>query len=157
MSLLTDRRNSRHAPGWTALYGPYQTICQHSARRLAPPERILILSAKHGLLPLDQVIKPYDLAFGQQGTICVEAVRGQAERRGLLEAEPVIAFGGTRYRTVIRAIWPHAIFPVASVGGPGQQMLALKQLQEDRRPWRRRCTYDTSDGEHDARREVLTQ
>jgi hypothetical protein len=41
----------------------------HVADALTTPDRILILSALHGLLPLDEVIAPYELRMGQPGSI----------------------------------------------------------------------------------------
>jgi hypothetical protein len=44
---------------------------------------VLILSAKHGLLPLDQVIAPYDLRMGDEGCVTVDQLAEQCKALGL--------------------------------------------------------------------------
>lgn len=48
-----------------------------TARGIVSDENIFILSAKYGLVRLDQVIEPYDVKLGQPGTISKESLAGQ--------------------------------------------------------------------------------
>lgn len=47
------------------------------------PSRVLILSAKHGLIDPDTVIEPYDLKMGAAGSVSVQAIAAQAEQLGI--------------------------------------------------------------------------
>lgn len=48
------------------------------ARSIASADRIRILSAKHGLLKLDDSIEPYDCTWGDVGCVTLDALRKQA-------------------------------------------------------------------------------
>ncbi len=67
------------APAGELYVGGYHVACRRAAAVLTTPDRILILSALYGLLPLDRVIAPYDLRMGRPGSISPEALRRQAE------------------------------------------------------------------------------
>jgi hypothetical protein len=71
------------------------------ARQLTP-DAIYILSAKHGLLPLDQEIEPYELTLNRMGVADRKAwamrVLGQLETRADLEQDHFIILAGARYR-----------------------------------------------------------
>ena len=56
------------------------------------PSRILILSAKHGLIGLDEVLAPYDLKMGDPGSVAAAALARQARQLGMIPGEPVCAF-----------------------------------------------------------------
>jgi hypothetical protein len=96
---------------------------------VVPESAIYILSAKYGLLPLDQVIAPYDLTMGQPGSVTPAQVRQQAQARMLL-TEPVIALGGDPYLTICQQVWPHVQTPLrgrGSFGRFGYQLQWMKQ------------------------------
>lgn len=44
---------------------------------------ILVLSALHGLVRLDQVLEPYDVRMGDAGSVTAERLRAQAEALGI--------------------------------------------------------------------------
>jgi hypothetical protein len=46
-------------------------------------DRVLILSAKHGLLELDEVVAPYELRMGDPGSVGAETLAAQAVALGL--------------------------------------------------------------------------
>ncbi len=46
--------------------------------------RVLILSAKYGLVQLDDVIEPYDLTMGQAGSVSVATLQAQAVELGMV-------------------------------------------------------------------------
>ena len=47
-------------------------------------DRVLILSALHGMVELKTVLKPYDLRMDQRGSITVEALAAQLVERDLM-------------------------------------------------------------------------
>jgi hypothetical protein len=108
--------------------GAYFRACKRAAFVLAPQSQILILSARYGLLGLDDEVEPYDLRMGQAGSVSIEVVRGQAEQRSLLDAE-VIALGGRRYTDIACAVWPCCRTPLAGLGGLGQHMHRLSEIE----------------------------
>lgn len=59
----------------------------------------MVLSAKHGLLTLDDYIDPYDLTMGQAGAVDGVWVAGQLQ---MLGAERIEAFVPQRYLAVLR-------------------------------------------------------
>jgi len=71
------------------------------ARKLKPDD-IFILSAKHGLLSLDNEIEPYDLTLNEMGTSqrkkwaskVLEQIKAEAD----LEKDHFIILAGKRYR-----------------------------------------------------------
>jgi hypothetical protein len=65
------------------------------------PGRVLILSARHGLLTLEKVIGPYDLRMGQPGTVTPEAVTAQAKALGIRQGCEVFGMLPRRYLAVL--------------------------------------------------------
>ncbi|MFM1966821.1 MAG: phage Mendokysei [Actinomycetota bacterium] len=84
--------------------------------------RIRILSAKHGYLPLDEVIEPYEVSFkfSDEGVIDVNTLRRQA--RGLPD-KPVVVLGGKEYTgAVVTTIGDrHVVAPFVGSEGIGAQ------------------------------------
>ena len=87
------------------------------ARSVAEADDIRILSALHGLVPLDRVLDPYNLRMGEPGSITTDALRVQAQEAGLLDADPVVIVGGMLYVKVARGVWSHAVAPFGKEGG----------------------------------------
>jgi hypothetical protein len=110
--------------------GPYFQDCLAYARTLAPDKDIWILSAKHGLLGLNDELDPYNLKMGEPGSITTTELDGQAEFYGLRE-EQVVVIGGGLYVEACRQIWPDVQAPLEGRGGMGQQ-----------RQWMRTQTYN---------------
>jgi len=54
-----------------------------TARKLYTDDRIYVLSAKHGLVTLDQVLEPYDLKMGDEGSISASALAESMDRLGI--------------------------------------------------------------------------
>lgn len=104
--------------------GNYHRKCQEYALALTGGrrDRVLILSAKYGLLGLEDWVDPYDLRMRQSGCIRVGTVQRQAQERGLEGLTPVVALGGRDYVDMIRAIWPHCQTPLTGIGGIGKQL-----------------------------------
>lgn len=124
-------KQAHAAPAGEMYLGSYHRACRKVAAALTSPDRVLILSALHGLLALDDVIDPYDLRMGQPGAVGAETVHDQAEARGLLDAESVVVLAGTAYVDVATAVWAHAHTPLKGVGGMGKQLAALAAMADD--------------------------
>lgn len=105
-----------HATAAADLYrGNFFRACLTYARSLAPDERIVILSGKHGLLTLDTVVAPYEQRIDKPGAITAAAVMAQARDMELATARPVTALTGRAYSRVVARVWPHARYPMNDV------------------------------------------
>ncbi|MFD8597701.1 DUF6884 domain-containing protein [Kitasatospora sp. NPDC059646] len=112
--------------------GSYHRAARRAAEKLADRNtRILILSAKYGLLPLDEWISPYDLKAGDPGTITPEALRHQAFEL-LLGGAEVTVLGGAAYVALARSVWPDAAAPLEGTRGIGEQMQRLAAIAAGR-------------------------
>lgn len=67
------------------------------------PTRVLILSAAHGLLELDDVIAPYDVRMGDTASITPDALGRQAADLGIDWRDEVYAFLPAAYLAVLDA------------------------------------------------------
>lgn len=90
-----------------------------------PADNVFILSAKYGLLRLEDLITDYDQRMGHPGCVTAEDVYEQAREMNLLD-RPVVALGGKAYTDVLCAVWPEASTPLAGVGGIGKQQAWYK-------------------------------
>jgi hypothetical protein len=110
--------------------GPYFRAALRWAQT-SGADRILILSAKHGLLELDTEVESYDLKFGDPGAITVEQVRQQSYLRLAKHIRPVACVGGAAYREVVRKVWPWATSPVEECKSMGAHLRVLTQLSRE--------------------------
>lgn len=69
--------------------------------------RVLILSALHGLVQLDQVLEPYDLRMGAPGSVTADRVREQATALGMVWGD-----GEDDRPGEVSALLPHKYFRV---------------------------------------------
>ncbi len=124
-------------------------ITGRAARRAEAlrPDRLLILSARYGLLDLDDVIEPYDTPHGTKDSVTSQLLLDQATLRDIVRLDPVIALGGARHVSLIRSVWPHALTPLTGTRGMGEQMARLVALrngtvsQPGRDPGRSQCLH----------------
>jgi hypothetical protein len=119
------RKGPVPAPAGELYVGSYHLACRRAAAALTTPDRTLILSALHGLVPLDRVIAPYDLRMGQPGSITPAALRDQVEQMHLLDEPHVIVLASAAYTATAWTVWPHASAPLAGAGGLGPQRAVL--------------------------------
>lgn len=105
------------------------------ARSVAPDDRIRILSAKHGLVRLNQVLMPYDIRLGQADAMSPDGVHVQAADEGLLKESDVIVVGGKDYVRFARRVWPHARAPFAPDGGLIEGRPSLGALRSALKTW----------------------
>lgn len=75
--------------------------CLQYARR-QKPDKVFILSAKHGLLELDEEIEPYDITLNNltsgQVTAWADGVLQQLEKHADFQRDRFILLAGERYR-----------------------------------------------------------
>jgi hypothetical protein len=112
--------------------GPYHRACLAYARTLTDDENIFILSAKYGLLRLENEIEPYEKRLKSHSDYAAfyELVRGQIAALELEKARPVV-LGGRDYRELCDSFWICEA-PLAGVGGIGQQIQWLKRHTRNR-------------------------
>ncbi|MCZ4587682.1 hypothetical protein O4328_29010 [Rhodococcus opacus] len=108
--------------------GGYRRLALRAAHALTTCTNIRIVSGLHGLLPLDQVIAPYDLRLGQPGSITVDQLEAQANQQGLLGHPDVVILAGRDYTRLVHQIWPQARTPLASTRGIGEQQHRLARI-----------------------------
>ncbi len=106
--------------------GPYFKGCLRYAKSIVVPDKILILSAKYGLLRLGEFVLPYEQRMDKPGHILPEVVLCQALEMELLDEEVVAAFGGVAYLAVAKMLWPTVKTPAAGLS-IGRQLQWLKQ------------------------------
>ncbi|WP_150255327.1 DUF6884 domain-containing protein [Nocardiopsis deserti] len=120
---------TRPAPARELYTGSYHRMCAAAAEALtARGGRVLILSARHGLIEPAQVLEPYEHRMGQLGTVTAEQLRAQAARLGAADADQVVILAGRAYAQAARAVWPHALTPLAGTRGIGHQRARLAEI-----------------------------
>lgn len=121
------RKLDRPARAADMYVGSYHRACRRAAQALRP-DRLLILSARYGLLGLDDLIEPYDTPHGAAAAVSADVVREQAERRGIAHLDPVVVLGGARHVALAKAAWPHALTPLSGTRGMGEQVARLAAM-----------------------------
>ncbi|WP_410822140.1 DUF6884 domain-containing protein [Micromonospora sp. 050-3] len=116
----------RPAPAGRIYTGSYHRACRRAADRIGG--RLLILSARYGLLTPDTVIEPYELRMGQPGAVGVPTIRAQARRLGIDVADTVTVLAGRDYADPVTAVWPHARRPLDGTRGMPEQLAVLAEL-----------------------------
>jgi len=102
----------------------------NTALQLAPAANIRILSAKHGLLQLDELVDPYDLKMGDAGSISVEELSAQlSELDDELELEALLP---KTYAAKLEAATDRPVLNYfAGTRGIGYQKAILRQLRQE--------------------------
>ena len=96
--------------------------------------RVLILSAKYGLVELDQHLLNYNLKAGDPGTVDGETLRRQAHELGISGAA-VTVLGGRAYVELAAEVWADITAPLAGTRGIGEQLARLADIYDPaRRP-----------------------
>ena len=127
------RKLDRRARAADMYTGSYHRACRRAAEALRP-DRLVILSARYGLLDLDDEIEPYDTAHGAAGSVTADVLRDQAVRRGVAELDPVVVLGGARHAALATAVCPHARTPLSGTRGMGEQMARLAAMARSADP-----------------------
>ncbi|RAO54413.1 DUF6884 domain-containing protein [Micromonospora saelicesensis] len=116
----------RPVPAGLLYTGSYHRACRRAADRIGG--RLLILSARYGLLTPDTVIEPYELRMGQPGAVTAPTLYAQARRLGIDMAATVTVLAGRDYADPVSAVWPHARRPLTGTRGMPEQMAVLAEL-----------------------------
>jgi hypothetical protein len=97
--------------------------------------RVLIASARHGLVPPDEVVAPYNLHLATLTVPERDALEGrmraQADALGLTHASPVWVFGGDAYVRLVGGVWHYAARVTPPGLAIGLQMQWLTHLDVD--------------------------
>ena len=105
--------------------GSYFKANLRYALSVAQTPDVLILSAKHGLIHLDEKVEPYDLKMGQPGCVDADFVRQQAEMMAVTKKQ-IYALGGKLYLDTLRDAGLK-FMPLVEGLPMGIQMQALKR------------------------------
>jgi hypothetical protein len=105
-----------------------------TALTMTTPENVRILSAKHGLLTLDEIVEPYDVKMGSGDDVTIGRVADQLEAAtgGPFQKDVTIeALLPKKYAQVLEAA--RRFYPVknhfAGCAGIGYQKQVLKQIR----------------------------
>lgn len=113
-------------PAGILYLGCYHRFCLAYAKTLVTEERIFILSAKCGLLALEDQVDSYDLKMGQKGSVTRDRVAEQAKERGVKDEHCLIIAGG-KYRTICVSVFKDHQSLLEGLGGIGKQLKWLKE------------------------------
>ncbi|MER6365834.1 DUF6884 domain-containing protein [Kitasatospora sp. NPDC001527] len=91
---------------------------------------VVVLSARHGFLRLDEVVQPYDHTWRDSGAVTVPELQRQAAELGLTGAAEVVLLTPGEYTKRAAQVWPNAATPLAHLG-IGHQRGRLAALRED--------------------------
>lgn len=108
--------------------GSYHLMCRRAAERIAGPAGVLVLSARHGFVRLDDALLPYEQRMDTPGHIAVEQLHTQAADLGILAARDLIALGGRAYVDAVTAVRPDTLCPLDGCRGIGEQRSRLARL-----------------------------
>jgi hypothetical protein len=131
-----SRKLDHPAPAGEMYVGSYHRACARAAA--ARGGRVLIMSARYGLLDPSTVIEPYNLRMGQPGSVTRKQLREQAGRLGVLGATRVTVIAGRRYAAKAREVWAHVEQPLCGTRGIGEQLARLAGIAATPRPERGR-------------------
>lgn len=120
------------APAGDIYTGSLHVAARKAADKLtAAGGRIVVLSALHGFLPLEQVIDPYDHTWRDAGAVSEQRLAEQALELGIAGAGRVVLLTPGEYTKRSLTVWPDAATPLAHLG-IGSQKGRLKALREGR-------------------------
>ncbi|WP_019548596.1 DUF6884 domain-containing protein [Streptomyces sulphureus] len=116
------------APARELYVGSYFLSCWRAAAVLAGDDGlVLVLSARHGLVTLDEVLEPYDTRFGERDAVSDRLLTAQARKLGIEHAREVTVLAGAAYVQAAHKVWPHAKAPLAGLG-IGKQLQRLNEM-----------------------------
>ncbi|MER5889668.1 DUF6884 domain-containing protein [Streptomyces sp. NPDC001941] len=122
--------NAHSVPAGEMYCGSYHAALRRAADALAAQDStatVLVLSARHGLVALDEVIAPYDLRMGDEGSVTGEKLRRQASDLGVLHSD-VTVLGPRKYVEAARGVWPRLTDVLAGAQGIGEQLAKLADI-----------------------------
>lgn len=87
--------------------------------------QIMILSAKHGLVPAEATLEPYDLKMSRKAGISVEMLAAQIDAHKLREQRKIVVIAGAEYVRRLREAGLQFTDPLAGLT-LGMRMRSLK-------------------------------
>ena len=128
------RKSATKQPAHLLYEGAGFTMGLTWARTMAADKDIRIVSAMHGLVPLDRVLAPYNLKMGQPGSVSAGFIRNQAITQGIDKEQVVVAALPAAYADACRGTWPTLtnIYDKLPNKAMGFQRRLLSQLIADR-------------------------
>ncbi|WP_433856696.1 DUF6884 domain-containing protein [Streptomyces kronopolitis] len=125
----SGKKLDRAAPARELYTGSYFLTCWRAAAVLAGDDGlVLVLSARHGLVTLDQVLEPYDTRFGDRDAVSDLLLAAQARKLGIQHARDVTVLAGAAYVQAARTVWPYAQAPLSGLG-IGKQLQRLNDMR----------------------------
>lgn len=122
------------APASSLYTGQHYRLAMAAALAIAPRDRVFILSAKYGLVTLDQTISPYDLTIGDPGAVTGDEVALQAASLGVLGCR-VVVLASVRYADIARIAWGERFVTAPLAGqGIGRQRGTLARIRTEGLP-----------------------
>jgi hypothetical protein len=118
----------RPTPARHLYTGSYHLMCRRAAERIAGPAGVLVLSALHGFVQLDDELLPYEQRMDAPGHVSVEQLRAQAAALGILAARDLVALGGRAYVDAVTAVRQDTLRPLDGCRGIGEQRSRLSRL-----------------------------
>lgn len=118
------------APASEFYRGSYHRLALAAALALTTRDRVRILSARYGLVGLDEVLEPYDLRLGQATAVTAD----ELVRRHGVDESPAVILAGREYARAARAVYPNAERPLEGLGGIGYQLQALARIARGEHP-----------------------
>ncbi|WP_353963564.1 DUF6884 domain-containing protein [Streptomyces canus] len=118
----------RPTPARHLYTGSYHLMCRRAAERIAGPTGVLVLSALHGFLRLDDELLRYEQRMDVPGHVSVEQLRAQASGLDVVAARDLVALGGRAYVDAVTAVRPDALRPLDGCRGIGEQRSRLARL-----------------------------
>jgi hypothetical protein len=110
--------------------GAYHRSLRQAADALTHPDLIWILSARHGLVPLDRPLVPYDVRLGDPGSITPLRLAQDAAALGLGDAD-VVFLGGRSYAQLLATAVPHTLAPLH--GTLGEHRAQCRRISREAR------------------------
>lgn len=116
--------------------GSYHLACRRAALALTTSARVLVLSPRYGLVPLDDRVHlaPYEDRVPRRNYLCdpgghQRRARHYAVANGLLEESPIV-LAGRAYWRVCLSVWPDRVVrPLARTRTVGEQLALLHAIE----------------------------
>lgn len=129
LSSAAKRAVDRPTPARDLYTGPYHLMCRRAAEHIAGPAGgVLVLSALHGFVRLEDELLPYEQRMDAPGRVSVGHLRAQAARLGILDVRDLVALGGRAYVDAVTAVRSDTLRPLDGCRGIGEQRSRLARL-----------------------------
>jgi hypothetical protein len=127
------KANCFEAPAGQMYIGSYHRAARRAADAIsAPGTRVMILSARYGLLdPADRILR-YETRLGSRWAITAQGLQEQAEQLGVRDTAEVVVLAPAAYADLAAHVWPHAQLALAGTRGIGDQMARFAALATGR-------------------------